>query len=84
MLLLGKSVWKKFLCGKPVFTETILLFIRQNTFHMVKGIINAFDRMGLCLVINLTMGGNGADTLPLIIASRYISFAATLNTRGDH
>ena len=27
---------------------------------MVKGIINAFDHMEFCLVINLTIGGNGA------------------------
>ena len=27
---------------------------------MVKGIINAFDHMEFCLVINLTMVGNGA------------------------
>ena len=46
--------WK----NKPVFAEIILLLIRQNTFHMVKGIINAFDHMEFCLVIDLTMDGN--------------------------
>ena len=33
---------------------------------MVKGIINAFDHMELCLVINLTKGGNWAITLSQI------------------
>ena len=47
----------------------------------VKGIINAFDHMEFCLVINLTMGGNQAVTWPPIIATRNISFAITLNTR---
>ena len=48
---------------------------------MVKGIVNAFDHMELCLVINLTMGGDRAVRWPPIIATRYISFATTLNTR---
>ena len=34
-----------------------------------------------CLVINLTMGGNGAVTWPPVVATRYVSFATTLNTR---
>ena len=48
---------------------------------MVKGINNAFDHMELCLVKNLTFGGNQAVTWPSIIAARYVSFATTLNTR---
>ena len=48
---------------------------------MVKGIINAFDHMEFCLVINLTMGGNRAVTWPPIVATRYVSFATILNTR---
>ena len=52
----------------------------QRQFHMVKGIINAFDHMKFCLVINLTMGGNWAVTWPPIIVTRYVSFASTLNS----
>ena len=48
---------------------------------MVKGIINDFDHMEFCLVINLTVGGNQAVTWPPITATRYVSFATTLNTR---
>ena len=48
---------------------------------MVKGIINAFDHMDFCLVINLTMGDNWAIAWPPIVAARYISFATTLNIR---
>ena len=75
----------------PIFTEINLLLIRQNTipygqghldktqFHMVKGIINAFDHMELCFVINLTKDGNWAITWPPIFAtgSGYVSFAST-------
>ena len=48
---------------------------------MVKGIVNAFDHMEFCLVINLTMGGIRAVTWPPVIATRNVSFATTLNTR---
>ena len=48
---------------------------------MVKGIIDAFDLMQFCLVINMTMGENWAVTCPPIIATSYISFATALNTR---
>ena len=48
---------------------------------MVKGIINAFDHMEFCLVINLRMCGNLAGTWPPMIATRFVSFATTLNTR---
>ena len=65
----------------PIFTEINLLFKDITQFYMVKGIINAFDHMEFCLVINLTMGGNQAVTWPPIIATRYVSFATTLNTR---
>ena len=62
--------WKK----KLIFSEIILLFIRQTQFHVVKGTINAFDHNEFCLVINLIMGGSGAITWPPIIAARYVSF----------
>ena len=48
---------------------------------MVKGIINAFDHMELCLVINLTKDGNWAITQPPIFATGYVSFATTFYTR---
>ena len=51
---------------------------------MVNGIINAFDHMEFCLVINLTMGGNGAVTWSPIIATKYVSFATTSNTWSTH
>ena len=44
---------------------------------MVKGIINAFDHMALCFVINLTKNGNLAMTQPPIFATGYVSFATT-------
>ena len=47
---------------------------------MVKDIINAFDHMDFCLVMNLIMGGNRAVTWPSIIATKYVSFTTTLNT----
>ena len=59
-LLPGNSVmrvisWK----NKPIFTELILLFMRQNT--ITHGpIIYAFDHTEFCFVINLTMCGNWA------------------------
>ena len=50
----------------PIFTEIILL-VRQNTLsYGQKGIINAFDHMELCFVINLTKDGNWAITRPPI------------------
>ena len=42
---------------------------------MVKGIINAFDHMELCYVINLTKDGNCAITRPPIFATGYVCFA---------
>ena len=48
---------------------------------MVKGIINAFDHIEFRLDINLTMCGNLAVTWPPMVATRYVYFAATLNTR---
>ena len=37
--------------------------------------------MEFCLVINVTIDGNQAVTWPPIIATRYVSFATTLNTK---
>ena len=48
---------------------------------MVKGIINAFDHMELCLVINLTKGGNWTILQPPIFATGFVSFATTFYTR---
>ena len=48
---------------------------------MVKGIINAFDHMELCLVRNLTEGGNWAITLSQIFDTGYVGFATTIYTR---
>ena len=42
---------------------------------MVKDIINAFNHMELCFVINLTKDGNWAITLSLIFSAGYVSFA---------
>ena len=48
---------------------------------MVKGIINAFDHMEFCLVLNLTMGSKPTVTWPPKIATKYVCFASALNTR---
>ena len=48
---------------------------------MVKGIINAFDHMKLCLVIHLTKGSNWIIPRPPIFATGYFSFATTFYTR---
>ena len=48
---------------------------------MVKGVINAFDHMEFCLVITLIVDANQAVTWPPIIATRYVSFATTLNLK---
>ena len=48
---------------------------------MVKGIINAFDHMELCLVIYLTMGGKWAMTMSPIFATGYVSFATAIYTK---
>ena len=65
--------WK----NTSIFTEIFLLPIRQTQFHMVKGIINAFDHMVLCFVINLTKDGNWAITQPPIFTTGYVCFATT-------
>ena len=44
---------------------------------MVKGIINAFDHMELCFVINLTKDGKWAITQSPIFATGNVSFATT-------
>ena len=46
---------------------------------MVKGIINAFDHMKFCFVINLIKDGNWAITRPSIFATGYVSFATTFS-----
>ena len=48
---------------------------------MVKRIINAFDHMEFCLVLNMTMGGKPAVTWPPKIATTYVSFATILYSR---
>ena len=48
---------------------------------MIKGIINAFDLMEVCLVLNLTMGGKLAVTWLPKIATKCACFATALNTR---
>ena len=50
---------------------------------MVKSIINVFDHMELCFVINLTKDGNWAITPPPIFATGYVSFATTFLARQD-
>ena len=68
--------WK----NKPIFTE-IILFRTQNTIlYGQRHAFDAFDHMEFCVVIHLTMGGTRV-TWPSIIATRYVSFATTLNTR---
>ena len=45
---------------------------------MVKGIINAFDHMEFCLVIDLTMDGNQVVIRLSMFATRRVSFATAL------
>ena len=47
---------------------------------MVKCIINAFDHMEFCLVLNLKMGDKPAVTKPPKIASWHVNFPTTINT----
>ena len=65
----------------PIFSEIILLLIRQNTIPYGQRHINAFDHMEFCLVISLTKGGNWANPLPPIFATGYVNFATSLYTR---
>ena len=53
--------WK----NKPIFTEIILVFIRQNTIP--------YDQRHyqFCFVIKLTTGGNRDVSLPPVIATCY-------------
>ena len=44
---------------------------------MVKGIINAFDHMELCFIINLTKDGYWAIIRPPIFATGHVCFATT-------
>ena len=52
---------------------------------MVKGILNAFDPMELCLVFNLTVTSlgtyNWAVIWPPVFATDYFSFATNFYTR---
>ena len=48
---------------------------------MVKSIINAFDHMEFCFVINLIMGGNRAVKQQTMFATKYVSSATTFYTR---
>ena len=68
--------WK----NKLIFTELILLFMRQNTITYGP-IIYAFDHMEFCFVINLTLGGNWAVIKQTMFATRYVSFATTFYIR---
>ena len=61
--------WK----NMPIFTEIILLLLRQNTIP--------YGHTELCLVINLTKGGNWAIQQPPVFATGYVCFATTLYTR---
>ena len=50
---------------------------------MVKGIVNAFDHMGFCLVLNLTTtctDGKWAVIWQANFATKYVSFATNLYT----
>ena len=47
---------------------------------MVKSIINAFDHMEFCFIINLIMDGNWAVTWPPIIATRYVYFSVIMGS----
>ena len=51
--------WK----SKLFFTEIIVLLYDNTQFHMVKGIINAFDHMEFCLVIGLAMASYWATSV---------------------
>ena len=65
---------------KPILTEELLMFVRLTQFHMVKGIVNAFDHIEFCLALNLTTtsaGGKWAVTWPPIFATRYVSLLPT-------
>ena len=69
---------------KPISTEIInfLACKTKQKFHMIKGIINAFEHMEFCLVINKTTGGNQAAIwLPPMFATMHVNFATILNTR---
>ena len=59
------------LTNKPIFTEIILLLIRQST----------IPYMEFCLVIDWTMDGNQVVILPPMFATRCVSFATALSTK---
>ena len=49
---------------------------------MIKGIVNAFNHMGFCLVLNLTTTKDGkwAVIWPPNFATKYVSFATNFHT----
>ena len=57
------------------------VFFWNSKLIFIDKIINAFDHLEFCLVLNLTLCCNLDVTWPLKIATRYVSFATTLNTR---
>ena len=64
------------------FLETLFSHLSARFYgHLILTMPNAFDHMEFCSVINLTTGGNQAVIRPPTIATRYVSFATTLNTR---
>ena len=65
--------------NKPIFTEIILLFMRQTTNSLwSKALSMSLTIWNFCLVIKLTMGGNWAVSWPPInFANRNVTFATT-------
>ena len=76
-LLPGNSVMKVISWrNKPIFTEIMILRIRQNTF------LYAFDHMEFCFVIELTMDGNQVVIRPPMVDTRCgVSVATAFYTR---
>ena len=62
----------------PIFTEFFLLLIRQNIIPYGQRLC-AFDRTELCLVINLTKGGNWAFSRPPIFATGLVLMLSFLH-----
>ena len=69
-MLPGNSVMNNFLAKQADF--------HCNNSSIYKTKHNSMWSKEFCLV---TMGGNWAVTWPPIVATRYVSFATTLNTR---
>ena len=78
----GNYVINNFLAEQADFhCNNSFIYKTKHNAIIVKGIINAFDHMECCLVINLTMGGNRTVRWPQIDATRYVRFATTLNSK---